>query len=79
MKIVEGYFEGEVKIPVIKEMCDTGTAYDDYFVWQFWKESEASTKYISVPSNATRIYGEDYFVTAVQPGWYKFVLWGVKA
>lgn len=77
MKVVEGYFEGEVKIPVIKEMCDSGTAYDDYFVWEFWKKSQ-NDEYISVPANATRIYGEDYFTTCVQPGYYKFVLWGVK-
>ena len=77
MKIVEGYFEGEVKIPVIKEMCDTGTAYDDYFVWQYTK-SNADAPYVSMPSNATRIFGEDYFLTCVQPGWYKFILWGVK-
>lgn len=77
MKIVEGYFEGEVKIPVIKEKCDTGTAYDDYFVWQYTK-SDANALYVSMPSNGTRIFGEDYFLTCVQPGWYKFILWGVK-
>lgn len=64
MKVVEGYFEGEVKIPVIKERCDSGTAYDDYFVWQYTK-SNADAPYVSMPANATRIFGEDYFLTCV--------------
>ncbi len=76
MKIVEGYFEGEVAIPVIKQKCDDSTRFADYFVWQYYQNDEG--KFIGMPSNANRLMGEDIFITNVTPGYYKFILWGVK-
>ena len=76
MKVVEGDFEGQITIPVIRCHGDAGTAFDDYFVWVYQKNIDGN--YQQLPSNFIQIVNEDVWQTVLPKGHYKIVLWGVK-
>lgn len=82
MKVVEGFFDGEVIIPVSKKTSEcVGVTFkpilrDNYLVRQFLRNEDGS--FTSMPSNNVRIMDENNFITCVAAGYYKFVLYGVE-
>jgi hypothetical protein len=78
MKIVEGFFNGEVVIPVVPKKHGRPhklQAGEGYAVTQFMLLPDGT--WLKCPDNEIRILEADRFVTCLHPGTYKFVIHGV--
>lgn len=79
MKVLEGNFWGEIVVKLVPNVkCPTNNRIqgDDYFILQ--KKRLDDGTWINCPPNDVRIITRDLFVTCVQPGYYRFEIYGAK-
>jgi hypothetical protein len=80
MKVVEGYFSGELVVHLIPNTkCPRPWGLRDgqnYFILQKIRQVDGTMEI--VPPNDVRILSKDMFVTCVHPGYYRFEIYGAK-
>jgi hypothetical protein len=78
MVTIEGYFSGEVVVPLEPNSRCPPRNWDGraYLVRQ--SQRLPSGEWVEVPPNDVRILTRDLFVTCVNDGYYKFEIYGAK-